>query len=194
MTMSFEPPCGSVRWPMLRLKGDSRCTVRLLSGDWVRLATHFHRSTFLCPESEECHACVLLPSRALWYLPAEVVTSHAKVLVEFGARASADLEQQVRFSGSKMRAGIVTEMRRASAKGHTSSRVQEIGDECSPVLIEEWVTALMAVYKMPGLIPGETLGAYGKRVANRVIERANLIAGWMTKAEAGRARSRVAES
>lgn len=188
--LSLERPSSTARWPLVRVPAGSKVELTLLSGDMVRLVTHFYRSTFLCPEVEECHACTLLPARAYWYLPCIVTATRASSLLELSAHAAADLEQRCRFVGSAVRAGTQVEISRKSAKAPIRSEI--IGQIEKPSLAQahEWLTPLMAIFGLPFVKPAETLEHYGARVCPFVIERANFKASQLKVAADGRPQGR----
>jgi hypothetical protein len=164
--------------------------VQLLSGDWVRLSTHFWRSTFLCPEVEECDVCDLLPARAYWYLPVLVVATQRPSILELSAHASADLEQRCRFVGSAPRPGVEVELSRRSKKAPLRCEYTGQAERPAVARLHEWVTPLMALYRLPAMTPAESLEEYGCRVRAKVIERAKLVAGQMRAASSAGSWSR----
>lgn len=172
----FDSECPSVvvRWPLVRVLEGRQTEVQLLSGDWVRLVTHFYGRTFLCPEVDECVACQLLPSRAYWYLPVLSLATKRPSILELSAHASADLEQRCRFAGWPVAPGVQVELSRRSKKAPL--RMELVGRvETPPVAVAcEWCTALMALFCLPALVPGETLAQYGDRVKLVVLRRAEL--------------------
>lgn len=181
-----EPPTASARWPLVRVHEGHTIQLQLLSSEWVRLVTHFYRSTFLCPEVEECAACVLLPPRPYWYLPVFSPRSSRSALVELSASASADLEQKVRFAGFAVRPGVKVELSRKTKKA--AIRVEVLGQaETPPVArLHEWVTPLMAIFGLPAIRPGESLQDFGVRVKHVAIERAKVRADAIRGADRGR--------
>jgi len=169
-----ERPTKIARWPVVRVQAGERVEVQFLSSDFVRLVTHFHRTTFLCPEVEECDACSLLPGRAYWYLPVQHVQYKGYGLLELSAHACSDLEQKCRFAGAALRPGVQVELSRRSQKKPLG--IEFNGQAPNPPLarLEEWVSPLMALYGLPPIRPGESLDAYGDRVKPAAIARANL--------------------
>lgn len=174
--MSLETPRYVARWPVVRLQAGSKCRVQLLSGDWVRLVTHFSGRTFLCPEVEECDACNVLPGRAYWYLPCLHVDERRQALLEMSAHASSDLEQRCRFQGAALGAGVEVELSRRSKKAPLGIEVYGQAETPKVAIFHEWVSALMLLYKLPAVLPGESIDAYGDRVKDRVLARARVMA------------------
>lgn len=172
--ISVEAPTRVARWPLVRVRVGEVITCQLLCGQFVRLVTHFHKTTFLCPEVEECDACELLPGRPYWYLPVQDCIYKRHGLLELSAHACSDLEQKVRFSGFALRPGIQVELSRRSAKKPVGIEILGSSETCPSTRPEEWVSALMAVYGLPALHPGETIDGYGERVKTTAVVRANL--------------------
>jgi hypothetical protein len=169
-----ERPTTIARWPICRVIVGHSTTVQLLSSDFVRLVTHFHRTTFLCPEVEECDACKLLPGRAYWYLPVVVLPYSKHAILELSAHACSDLEQKCRFAGSALRPGVQVELSRRSAKKPIRIEFNCQAENPPAARLEEWVSPLMAIYGLPALKPGECLESYGARVKENALARANL--------------------
>lgn len=172
--MSLETPRYVARWPMFRVQVHSKCEVQLLSGDWVRLVTHFNGRTFLCPEVEECDACNVLPGRAYWYLPVLALGSKRQAILELSAHASADLEQRCRFVGSAVREGVQVELSRRTQKAPLGFEVIGQAEAPPKAILHEWLTALMLLYKLPEVRPGESVEDYGARLRDRVLARAKV--------------------
>ena len=168
-----EAPTSATRWPVVRILPGHSVEVQLLAGDWVKLTTHFNKVTFLCPEVAECDACSLLPSRPYWYLPCVHTSTRRVGILELSATASSHLEQGAKFAGWGVRAGVQIRLERKSAK--KPLRVEVVGQaETPPVAkVHEWVSPLMALYKLPVLNVGESFSAYGDRVMPMVLQRAN---------------------
>lgn len=174
--LSLEKPSCLPRWPVVRVKEGRETQVQLLSGDWVRLVTHFFRRTFLCSGGEECGACQLLPQRAYWYLPCLCLATQRPSILELSAHASADLEQRCRFSGWPVVAGVQVELSRRSKKAPLRMEILARVGTPPVAVVWEWCSALMALYCLPAFVPGETLDAYGARVRTIVNSRAALMA------------------
>jgi hypothetical protein len=185
-----ERPTTVARWPVVRIEAGHTVTVQLLSSEFVRLVTHFHRSTFLCPEVEECDACKLLPGRPYWYLPAVIQPGSRHGILELSAHACSDLEQKVRFVGLVLRPGVQVELSRRTKKAPIRIEINGQAPNPPAAQLAEWVTPLMALYRLPALRAGETLESYGERVKVSAIQRANLIAGQMKAAAGGRSSGR----
>lgn len=173
----------AARWPVVRVKVGHDIGLQLLSSDFVRLCTHFWRSTFLCPEVEECDACKLLPSRPYWYLPVSSLSTKQSAILELSAHACSDLEQKCRFAGFALRPGVQVELSRRSAKKPV--RIEILGQAENPPVakLAEWVTPLMAIFKMPPMMAHETLESYGARCESYAVAR-NRIIGEQLKAAA----------
>lgn len=184
--LTQEAPSMTVRWPVVRVKQGGCVRVILLSGDWVRLVTHFFRKTFLCPEVSECDACNVLPSRPYWYLPVLDQATHRSSILELSSHASADLEQRARFVGASVSAGLQVELSRRSQKAPVSLEVYGISDSPAVATWSQWSSSLMALYQLPMTRPGEMLEDYGRRVQPIVIERAKLVATWYRESKDGK--------
>lgn len=180
--MDRESPTRRYLLPILRLKAGSDATVRLLSADWIRLPTHFARSTVLCTGQQDCPLCELLPTRWYWYLPAIAVQTKAVVLLELSAKASADLEQAAGLFGSGFHAGARFQLIRRGAKSPV--RVEWTGqdDPGKGMMLHEWVTPLMHVFGLPPINPGEQLEAYADRVHRPLHKRAEALAARLAAA------------
>lgn len=172
--LSAERPVKVARWPLVRVHVGQTLVVQFLSADFVRLVTHFHRTTFLCPEVPECDACQVLPGRAYWYLPVQLPAFKMHGLLELSAHACSDLEQKIRFAGSALRPGVQVELSRRSAKKPIGIEFNGQAENPPVARLSEWVSPLMAVYGLPALAPGETVEAYGARVLPAAVSRANL--------------------
>lgn len=188
---SSENPSSVGRLSVLKVQERQTIAIELLSGDWVRLVTHYHVRTFLCSEGESCHVCELQAPRAYWYLPVVATQSKRVHLLELSSSASADLEQKCRFCGSAPRAGVQMEVSRRTKK--SPLRFEFAGNSERPKVakIHEWVSPLMALYRLPPLAPGETLAEYGLRVSSSVVERTKLAAAEIRAAAERGVRSRV---
>lgn len=189
--MDVEAPCRVARWPIARVAPGHKRRLVLMSGEWVRVATHFLVNTFLCPEVEECAACGLLGVRAYWYLPCRCPVSGQFVLVEMSASSSADLEQRLRFAGLGVRAGVEVECWRKSSRRPLSWDVIGQTSATLTASLHEWVSPLMAIYHLPHLRPGETLPAYGERVRPKVLARAELAAASLRDSAGRRVKGRL---
>ena len=184
--MTVEGPSRLARWPVTRIRAGQTMRVQLLSDQWVRLVTHFHKTTFLCPEVPECDACLLLPPRPYWYLPVLIPHTHGHAIIELSAHATSDLEQKIKFCGLKLVPGVQVEVARSTPKAPL--RIEVIGqEEQAPTApLHDWVSCLMALYKLPVLRPVDSLADYGARVLHLVKARADLIAAERkASAEAG---------
>jgi len=181
--MNGEAPTKATRWPLVRVQPGHDCQVELLSGDWVRLSTHYYRRTFLCSEDEGCSCCELLPSRPYWYLPALMMPMRRVCLIEFSAAASADLEQHAKLLSGKIGAGLLVRLWRKSAKAPVKSEVIASGSASSRVALHDWLTALMAIFGLPNVRVDESIDAYGERVRETLNKRSELVATQMRLAQ-----------
>lgn len=191
---SGEAPRSESRWPVVRIQPGATIAVQLLGRNFVRVATHFFRSTFICLETDECDACELLPARPYWYLPCIALATGQCSLLELSSHASADLEQKLKFAGGAVEPGVQVELSRRSKKAPVRVEILELSASTKVAPLYIWVTALMRIYKLPPITAGESLEQYGARVSPKVRERAKLVAAAMRATSAGRARSRVTES
>jgi len=183
--LTAESPSKLVRWGLVRVEPGHRSRVELLSGDFVRLSTHFYRRTLLCVESDLCPLCDVLPSRSYWYLPCKLLPSGRLSLLELSATSSADLEQHAKLLHGKLGYGITVELSRR--KRRSPMRCEIVGDVLGGKAIapQVWVSALMAIFGLGALREFETLEQYSARVIAGVIERGKLVRGQM---EAGQRR------
>lgn len=174
--MNDERPSKQARWPVLRISPGHDVVVCLLSGSWIRLATHFSSRTFLCTDTAECPACEILPARCFWYLPALVEPTGRPCLLELSNTASSDLEQVAKFEFGSIGPGFRCKLTRKSAKApvRAEAQVSRPSGKCSDV--SEWGSCLMAVYGLPALRPGESITDYGDRVRSQVFTRAAVVA------------------
>lgn len=183
--MNCERPSTVSRWPVLRVQPGHDCEVRLLSGDWIRLSTHYFRRTVLCSESASCPLCSLLPSRPYWYLPVAVAPRNTFCLLELSPSASSQLEQAAKFEHGSVLAGLSFRLFRKSKKKPIACECLGLSKGCHAVLLTEWVTPLMAIYLLPQLNVGEDIASYGGRVRSTVDQRNELVAA-SVKAAASR--------
>lgn len=174
--MNCESPKKQTRWPLVRVQVGHDVQVELLSGDWLRLATHYAGRTFLCTESESCPLCPLCPSRFYWYLPVLVFPMRRPGLCEFSACTSSDLEQRAKMLHGSLGAGLQVRLARKSAKKPVYVEVTSFVAGAPRVEFFEWASALMAVYGLPALLPDEGIGAYGARVEAFIEQRAEVAA------------------
>lgn len=184
--MNCESPTKSVRWSILRVVPGHVTRVVLLSGDWLRLATHWVGKTVICPETESCPLCELIGVRCFWYLPAAVLPGKSPCLLELSALSSADLEQRGKLFCGRIGSGIEIELTRRGSKSPIRSEI--VADTPSSVRVDfqTWATALMAVYSLPMLNSDETIVEYGVRVRNLIVQRAELAAARLRASSAGR--------
>jgi len=172
--MNCESPTATTRWPLLRIVPGHTTDVELLSGDWVRLATHYSGRTLLCSESAACAMCELSAARHYWYLPACVFPTRTPTLLELSASSSADLEQRARLFHGGVGAGCVVRLSRKGTRAPIRCEVIESRDTTPLLAFQTWVTALMAIFCLPALGHDEPLDEYSQRVLVQVLERAKL--------------------
>jgi hypothetical protein len=171
-----ESPSVASRWALVRVPVGRGLRIELLSGDWIRLSTHFARRTFLCTGEDDCPLCEFLPSRPFWYLPVLLVPGSRPALLELSGTASADLEQVSKLAFGRLGAGCVFDVsRRASKKAARAEAVSEAPAQMR-VSLQRWGTALMAIYGLPQFNEGEGLESYGDRTRTKVYARAEMIA------------------
>jgi len=174
-TMTNEAPTRAVRWPIVRIKAGSATRAVLLSSEWVRLSTHFFKTTRLCLEPGECPACEVLPSRPYWYLPVKHPQGGSFGLIELSNQASCRLEQACRFACRRFGPGIEIEFSRQSSKRPICSEVVGESDCKISVSLFEWASPLMAVFGLPAFRPEECAEQYWARVRASVAIRAQLL-------------------
>lgn len=184
--ISSERPGVVARWAVARVRPGHPTEFQLLSADWVRLVTHFFRLTFLCAEGEKCDVCQFLPARPFWYLPAYEARSQRACLLELSASACADLEQSAKFAGFGIRPGVKAILSRRTAKAPIKAEI--VGQVPNPpaAALYQWVTPLMAIYRMPHMRPGESLADYGGRIHRMVCSRCELAAAQIRAAASAR--------
>jgi len=174
--MNLESPTRSIRWPVVRVVPNHDVCCMLLSGDWFRLSTHFHRRTLLCTDNDLCPLCSLLPSRPYWYLPCLVLPNKCRGLLELSATTSADLEQRAKMLHGRIGAGLSVRLTR---RGKKRPVYAEIVDDvaCSPSLVlATWVSAVMAIFGFSAMREYESLESYSARIQPAVLERAEALA------------------
>jgi hypothetical protein len=171
-----EKPSVVGRWPLLRVRPGHQFEFELLSGEWVRLCTHFCTKTFLCAEDDRCEACSVLPARNYWYLPGLAGPEKRPSLIELSASASADLEQRAKFSFGSIGAGLTVVCSRKGPRSPVLCEPLRFAARATPLPFQTWVTYLMAIYNLPAVRPIDSLESYSVRVLPMVLERANLMA------------------
>lgn len=174
--LTQEKPTGLVRWSIPRMAVGSEVQCYLLSGRFVRVVTHFFERTFVCPETEACEACRLLPGRPYYYLPMLGAAQSTRGLLELSSTASMDLEQACRFAGLEVTAGVHLLVRRPQKMRPLRMEVLGFREEVPEVPEHLWVTGLMAIYGLPAMHDGESLADYCARVRRAAVSRANLVA------------------
>ena len=170
-----DGPACVARWPLVRVVPGQTTVVELLSAEWIRLVTHYHRATTLCLETEKCPLCFYLPARVYWYLPVHLQASGTMGLLECSNTACSTLETRLRFLDLKLEAGLILECSRQGKKSPV--RLEPVGPSgrLRSAPLELWGSALFAVYRLPPIAPRERLEDYGDRVADRVAARAEVI-------------------
>jgi len=171
-----ESPSVRARWPIFRVESAAVLQVELLSGSWIRLATHYSGRTFLCADCEECPLCELLPARAFWYLPAVKIPGRRPGLLELSAHASADLEQVANLAFGSVGAGCRLDLSRRSAKAPIRSEAVSFTASPDRVRVDEWGSCLMAIYGLPPMHCEEAVAVYGDRVRPLLMTRARVTA------------------
>lgn len=174
--MDSESPSKLSRWALLRVAVGAGCLVRLISGSWIRLATHYCGRTCLCLDSAECPLCELLPSRSFWYLPVVRLPGGRPALLELSAHASADLEQVAKLAFGSVGSGVEVELTRRSSRAPVRSEAVRFTPSPERVTLQVWGSALFAIYGLPQMSANETLEEYSERVRGRVFERAEAAA------------------
>lgn len=174
--LTQENPTGLVRWSIPRMTVGSEIECYLLSGRFVRLVTHFYERTFVCPETEECEACRLLPGRPYYYLPVLGVKGARRGLLELSSTVSMDLEQACKFARVELTAGVHLLVKRTKKMRPLQVEVLGFREEVPEVPEHLWVTGLMAIYGLPPMHEGESLADYSVRVQRAAVSRANLVA------------------
>lgn len=184
--MNFETPTKQARWTVLRVEAHRESRVELLSGDWLRLATHFFRGTFLCAEGEDCPACEVLPARCYWYLPCLIRPGSWLGLLELSATASADLEQRTKMAGLRICSGLEVVLSRKTKKAPIRCEPTAIKESPSVARPHEWVSGLFRVFGLSGLEPGETLEHCSGRLRPTITRRAEVRANAFKQSCGGR--------
>jgi len=188
--MNSESPTKAARWPLLRVQPGHDVAVELLSGDWVRLSTHYFKRTFLCSEDERCECCQLLPSRSYWYLPAIELPGRRATLIEFSAAASSDLEQHGKLLSGKLGPGLQVRLTRRTQKSSVKSEIFGQASVGSRVHLHDWVSALGAIYGLPPMRADETIEGFGDRVKESLITRAAVVAAQIQASNSSRSKGR----
>lgn len=174
--MNLEAPSKAIRWPVVRVAPGHDVAVVLLSGDWFRLVTHFYQRTVLCPDSDACSLCALLPSRPYWYLPCLVQPRKTRALLELSATASADLEQRAKMLHGGIGAGMTVRLARRSSRRPVYCEIMDNSVFSPRLSLATWITAVMAIYGFSAMKEDETVVSYGARIQASVIERAGVVA------------------
>lgn len=160
----FEADRGSSqhRWPVVRMGQGSRTRVTLLSTAFFSLTTHWWQHTVPC-SGDGCRLCEVLPGRGLFYV-AVMVESRVSIL-ELGAQSASHLEQHLKLMHGGMLAGHVIELVRVGKKSPIRGECVETLPGVGGVTLRELVAHVLALYKLPGPNPSETLEVYETRIA-----------------------------
>lgn len=188
--MNLEAPSKQAVWSVVRVVAGHDVRVTLLSGDWLRLTTHFFFGTLLCAEGEDCPACALLPGRSYWYLPCIVAGSGRLGILELSSTTSADLEQRSKFSGVGLRAGVEVRISRRSKKAPCRCEVVGSNEAAPSAQLHEWASGLFRIFGFGPLHPEETIEAYGARIREVVRRRAQVVADRVVASASGRVKGR----
>jgi hypothetical protein len=183
--MNCERPRREIRWPLVRVQPGHETQVELLSGYWLRLATHYAGRTLLCTESEACALCSVCPSRFYWYLPCCQLPGRTPAICEFSASTSSMLEQNAKMLHGSLGAGMQIRLARKAAKKPVYVEVIGYKQTSVNLSFQEWASALMAVFGLPGLRPDESIANYGERVEGFILQRAELAYNKMKLASVG---------
>jgi hypothetical protein len=100
------------------------------------------------------------------------------------------LEQSCRFIGATVGAGVQVELARRTAKGRLRVEITGVREGAAEIPPNEWLTPLMAVYKLPAFACDECVADYSARVRLFIEARANLVAAQLQSAADRRSRSR----
>lgn len=175
--IEHERPRMETRWPVLRVEPGHDAEIFLLAGQWVCLATHYHKRTQICLGRDDCPVCAFLPSRCYYYLPAAYLESRRPVLLEMSPMAASDLEQTSKLLEQGIRAGLVLRVTRRSCRAPL--RFECVTQGPAPAVIHEsdWVTAVMAIYGFGAMKPGESLADYRERMKPAALARCERLAG-----------------
>lgn len=174
--VQVESPSRVARWPLLRVRPGHNYLVELLSGEWIRLSTHFAGRTWLCPEVPECELCDVVGARSFWYLPAVTEPGRRPCLLELSSQASSDLEQVAKFSFGNVAAGGRFLLSRKTAKSAIRAEAESAVSRGRVIDVSEWGSLLMAVFGFPPLRPLEKLDDYGARIREQTLKRAAVAA------------------
>jgi len=188
--MNCERPRREIRWPIVRVQPGHETEIELLSGEWLRLATHYAGRTLLCTESESCELCCLCPSRFYWYLPCCQLPMRTPAICEFSASTSAALEQNAKMLHGSVGPGLKVRLARKAPKKPVYVEVMSASKTSPNLSFQDWASALMAVYGLPAFREYETIGQYGERVEDFILQRSALAANKMRLAQIGGARGR----
>lgn len=188
--MNCEAPSRMACWSLVRVVPQREERVVLLSGDWVRLSTHFFDGTVLCPEGDDCPLCDLLPVRPYWYLPCLRRPGNRPSLLELSALTCTDFEQCAKFAGAGVCCGLTVILTRKSKRSPVRCEVEELVSSPRSALLHEWFSPLMKIFGFPALLPGELLDTYSKRIRPSALRRAELVAMRMQASRGDRCKSR----
>jgi hypothetical protein len=151
---------GLSRWAVVRLRGQSRTSVILLSRKFFAIATHWVGHTVPCC-GEQCALCETLVCRGLFYVCA--ICDGRQSMLELGSLSASHLEQHCKLLHSGVRPGLVVELWRKSNKSPIHSEVSGFREGCMEVDQLTLASHVMALYKFPPHNPGDTIEDYEKR-------------------------------
>lgn len=171
-----ESPGECLRMMVFRVAAGHSMKVRLLSCDWLRLDLHFAGHSVLCAGPDECRLCELLPARPSYFLPALCLVTSTVGLLELSTGASRDLEQKVRFSTGTFQPGVVVEARRRTKRSGLRFESDESFTPFADYEHRLWWSATFAIFGLPAIRPGESIGDFTHRVHSKVIARADVAA------------------
>lgn len=149
-----------LRWPVLRLRADSRTEVVLMSSRFFSLTTHWIKCTLPCA-GDGCRLCQVLPARGLFYL---AVTCDARLsILELGGYSASFIEQHAKLFHGGFAPGLVCELSRKGSKQPVRSEVLRVQTGVLEVPMLELATHVMALYKFPCPNPGDDIEQYERR-------------------------------
>lgn len=169
-----ETPSRVGRWPVLRVQPGHDYSVVLLSGEWLRLTTHYADRTIVCSENDLCECCAFVPGRSYWYLPGLLGPQRRPCILELSSTASADLEERAKFDGGSVRAGLITTLIRKTSRAPIRCDIGGFDAKTATFAFSVWASYVMALFGLPAFRPGELVDAYSARVQPLVVERSKI--------------------
>jgi len=151
---------GSARWPLVRMRGDSRTQIVLLSSRFFELTTHWVGHTVVC-SGDDCALCETLPSRGLFYL-ACLCDSRVSIF-ELGGLSASNLEQHCKLLHGGIRPGLVIDVWRRGSKHPIRSEVVASRDGVDAVTVLDLAQHVLALYKFPPPNVADTIATYERR-------------------------------